>query len=616
MASTLPAANSSCCAPSCDEVQSIQVPGAAGAAGSNGTNGTDGVDAYTTFTVAFTMPAELGSAVATVGDTSWIAVNQILYAARADGSVVGYFQATAIGGATSVTLKNLEDTTSGVYSGNSAPATTFNIGSKLTPGGLQGPNGTTSGAAGGDLKGNYPNPLISVANTKGSIPVGNGTDTTAVAVGTDGHMISADAAAANGIKWTQTQPITGAANVADNRIPRLDGTTGLPIPLQSSLVTIADTGSITADGTGGNARGSGATDLQVSRANATEVASGLLSTITGGENNTASGTESFVGGGDGNVAGSGARAVAVGGSDNTASGQESFVGGGQNHVASGTQSAIGGGDGNTASGEESFIGGGLTGVASGARSVVAGGDRNQAIGTEAFVGSGELNVANANHSVIGGGESNNIAVAAVNGVIAGGTSNAATADHSTISGGSLSTASGNYSTIGGGSLNVASGNYSTVPGGILGAATHYGEIAHASGFFAASGDAQASEFVWRRATTDATPSELFLDGASLRATIPTNTTWAFHLHTVARDSNAATAESAAWEVKGVISNDNGTTSLVAAVTSVTLADDTGGTWVHAVTADDPNDSLIITVTGEAGRNIRWVCHGRVVQVTY
>lgn len=615
MASTLPSP-SQCCTPTCDEPQSIQVPGAAGAAGSNGTNGTDGVDAYTTFTVAFTMPAELASDTATVGDTSWIAVNQILYAARADGSVIGYFQATAVGGATSVTLKNLEDTASGVYTDNSAPGATFNIGSKLTPAGLQGPSGTTSGAAGGDLKGTYPNPLIAVANTKGSLPVGNGTDTTAVAVGTDGYMISADAAAANGIKWTQTQPITGTTDAADNRIPRLNGGTGLPIPLQSSLVEITDVGAIQTNGTGGNARGVGAVDLQVTRANATEVASGLLSTISGGNNNTASGEESFVGGGDGNIAGTGARATAVGGSDNTASGQESFIGGGQNHVASGTQSTIAGGDGNTASGEESFVGGGLTGVASGARATVAGGDRNQAVGIETFVGGGEQNVANGNHSVIGGGESNNIALAAVNGVIAGGTSNSATADHSTISGGSSSTASGDYSTVGGGTLNVASGNYSTVPGGRLGAASHYGEVAHASGFFAASGDAQTSELVLRRLTTDATPSELFLDGTSLRATIPTNTTWAFHLHTVARDLNGATAESAAWEVKGVISNDNGTTSLVAAVTSVTLADDTGGTWVHAVTADDLNDSLVVTVTGEAGRNIRWVCHIRTVQVTY
>lgn len=597
MASTLPAANSSCCAPSCDEVQSIQVPGAAGAAGSNGTNGTDGVDAYTTFTVAFTMPAELASDTATVGDTSWIAVNQILYAARADGSVIGYFQATAVGGATSVTLKNLEDTASGVYTDNSAPGATFNIGSKLTPAGLQGPSGTTSGAAGGDLKGTYPNPLIAVANTKGSLPVGNGTDTTAVAVGTDGYMISADATAANGIKWGQTQPITGTTDAADNRIPRLNGGTGLPIPLQSSLVEITDVGAIQTNGTGGNARGVGAVDLQVTRANATEVASGLLSTISGGNNNTASGEESFVGGGDGNIAGAGARATAVGGSDNTASGQESFIGGGQNHVASGTQSTIAGGDGNTASGEESFIGGGLTGVASGDRSVVCGGDRCQAVGTESVVCGGEQNVANGVHSVIVGGDDNNIAIAGTDSFIGGGNNNQVSATTNVISGGTF---------------NTTEGNYSTIPGGANAHAYLYGEVAHASGMFAASGDAQTMELLWRNATTDATPTELFLDGAALRAVLQADTSWIFSILLVARRSTGTVS---IYKSEGEISNVAGTVA-IAGVATTEINDGIGlPVTPVAVTADDPNNALIITCTGIAA-NIRWLAWGRIVSLTY
>jgi hypothetical protein len=133
--------------------------------------------------------------------------------------------------------------------------------------------------------------------------------------------------------------------------------------------------------------------------------------------------------------------------------------------------------------------------------------------------------------------------------------------------------------------------------------------------FAAVGDAQTMEFTLRKATTDGSAGEMFLDGSALRMTIPTNTTWVFKIHSVARDSNGATAESAAWETIGAISNDNGTTSLCAAVTQVEIVNDSA-LWTHVVTADNGNDALIITVTGEAARNIRWVTHVRAVQVTY
>ena len=55
--------------------------------------------------------------------------------------------------------------------------------------------------------------------------------------------------------------------------------------------------------TGGNARGSGAVDLQTSRTSNDQVASGGNSTITGGSKNKASGDLSFVGGGLENFAG-------------------------------------------------------------------------------------------------------------------------------------------------------------------------------------------------------------------------------------------------------------------------------------------------------------------------
>lgn len=582
MAAALPSIP--CCPPLCDDPQTVSVPGPAGESGQDGTNGTDGVSVFTTFTAIFTMPAADGasSAVATVGDTSWMVIGQKLYGSRVDGSVHAFLQVVAIGGATSVTLLNLENTATSAYLDNSDPGLTLSIGSVLMPAGIQGPAGVigASSAVGGDLKGTYPNLVfLNKPNALGDIIVGNGTDAQAVSKGANGTILGA-IAAAPGVGYQALIPITGGTNVDTNRVVRLSASTGLPIPLVASRFSIKDpggAGTVVADAetTVGNARGADAIDLQTSRNAITQVASGTESVLGGGRRNTAAATQSTIAGGDTNSILAGA--------------QESFIGGGMSNLIQ-------------ALGERAVIGGGDTNVISGPESVIAGGN---------------LNVVAATQSAIVGGDANNIAAACTESFIGGGNGNLITVNGAAvIAGGASNAVSGTYGAIGGGTLNQATGVGSCVPGGIGAVADKYGQLSHSGGSFAAAGDAQAMEFVLRRATMDATASELFLDGASARMTIPINTTWVFHILTTARDSNGATAESAAWEVKGVISNDNGATTLVAAVTSVTLADDTGGTWVHAVTADNGSDSLIITVTGEAARNVRWCSHVRAVQVTY
>lgn len=71
--------------------------------------------------------------------------------------------------------------------------------------------------------------------------------------------------------------------------------------------------------TNGNARGTGAVDLQTLRSSAAQVASGARSVVGGGEDNTASGFQSTIGGGYGN----------------TASGERSFIPGGARASTSG-----------------------------------------------------------------------------------------------------------------------------------------------------------------------------------------------------------------------------------------------------------------------------------------
>lgn len=133
--------------PTCNTVRLIAGP--RGTTGTPGTDGTDGVNAYTTLTANFTMPAELGTAVATVADTSWMTTGNTYYLQGA-----GWLQATAIGGATSVTLMNLEDAASDAYLANVAPGTIIALSSKLVAAGIQGPAGT-DGAGGAPTDATY-----------------------------------------------------------------------------------------------------------------------------------------------------------------------------------------------------------------------------------------------------------------------------------------------------------------------------------------------------------------------------------------------------------------------------------------------------------------------------
>jgi hypothetical protein len=581
MAGTLPSPNQ-CCSP-CDDIIIQQVPGPRGLAGEDGDDGADGANAFTTFTADFTIPAELGTDTAAVVDTSWMNISQKLYGARADGTVHAFFEITAIGGLTSVTLKNLEDTPTSAYIENSAPGSILNIGSKLMPAGIQGPAGTTIGAASGDLKGNYPAPKIGIGNTLGSSLWGNGTDTVAVPAGTNGHMLAYDSTDAEGVKSFKALPITGDTDLADNRILRADGATGLPTPAQPSKVTITDNGAVRADGSGGNARGVDAVDLQVSRSAATQVASGQGSTISGGLNNTASGDASVI----------------AGGSTNEASNSFSSVGGGLSNVASDLYCTVGGGRLNVAAGEESVVAGGFqntAGTGANDRAAVVGGDTNSATGQESFIGGGNANTATATQSAVVGGDGND-----------------ATGTESFIGGGGGNVASGTDAAIAGGQDNVASANYSAVPGGLRASAGLYGQVAHASGQFATAGDAQASDLVMRNATTDATPTELYLDGSSTRCIVPTSKSWMFQIMLVARKDNGLDS---IYKSEGVIRNNAGTTS-VNAVTTTEIYDGIGLPATPVVIdADDPNDSLRITVTGVAATNVRWVASIRLVEVSY
>lgn len=199
--------------------------------------------------------------------------------------------------------------------------------------------------------------------------------------------------------------------------------------------------------------------------------------------------------------------------------------------------------------------------------------------------------------------------------VGGGDGNTASGEHATVGGGGGNTASGDDATVGGGWLNYAGADGATVPGGYWATATHYGEMAYASGRFTNSGDAQTSIYVLRRTSSGTTVTELFLDGSGERITIAAGRTLTFDILVVGREND--NGESAGYHIVGVIERVGDTTALIGSVVTLLEREDaTAADWGVTVDADDINDALRIQVQGGSGDSIRWVATVRTVEVAW
>ena len=333
-----------------------------------------------------------------------------------------------------------------------------------------------------------------------------------------------------------------------------------------------------------------------------------------GNNITSTGQENVIQGGDGNqITGAASRAAVVGGVSNTASATEAFIGGGDGNTVTGTEAGIVGGNSNTASATDAFIGGGNTNSVTAARGAIIGGLANTVqTGANAGIVAGEDNVASGSRSFIGGGSTN--AASATNAAVLAGEDNAASALNSAVLAGSDNTASGSRSAVLAGQFNQASGAGAVATGNSANASKD-GQFAHSAGGFAAVGDAQSSRMVVRNVTTNSSQTELYIDGsaATKRMSIVSDTAWAFNILLVARRTDADN-ESAAYQILGCIDNNAGTTALVGTITKSVIAEDNAG-WDVTAEADNTNDALVVKVTGENSKTIRWVASVWLTEVT-
>lgn len=352
--------------------------------------------------------------------------------------------------------------------------------------------------------------------------------------------------------------------------------------------------------TGGNKRGANAVDLQTIRSTVFQVASGAQSVVTGGSDNRASGQYSSVLGGSSNHS-AGAESTTVGGTANTSSGTRSTIVGGLSNSCQRQDAFIGGGQSNiiSTSGTHQVIAGGQSNIASASHAAIAGGIQNTSSGLQSFVGGGTVNVASGSTAVICGGDSNT----------ASGTS-------AIVLGGFGNNASQNYSTILGGQSNTASQSY-TVASGFRSVADTYGMRSHASGRFAANGDAQVQEMVVRAQSTSSAQVELTADAAAWSTSntmqVPTDGALAFDILMVARRADANN-ECAAWTIRGCIDNNAGTVAFVGTPTTTSLGDDSAGAWSVAADTEAGSVRLRVLAVGQTGKTINWVAHIRATRV--
>jgi hypothetical protein len=132
------------------------------------------------------------------------------------------------------------------------------------------------------------------------------------------------------------------------------------------------------------------------------------------------------------------------------------------------------------------------------------------------------------------------------------------------------------------------------------------------------GAAESPTQVLKFTTTTAVQAELTKDGAapgaSNRIFVPTDSSKLYVVELLARRTDADN-EAAAWEFKGGISNNAGTTALDGLVIKTTIHNSNPAAWDADIAADNTNDSLRVLVTGQAGKTISWRANVRLVEIT-
>lgn len=123
------------------------------------------------------------------------------------------------------------------------------------------------------------------------------------------------------------------------------------------------------------------------------------------------------------------------------------------------------------------------------------------------------------------------------------------------------------------------------------------------------GDCQSTEIIAGIITTGSAIQEVLLYD-NQKIYIPSDTAYKFHIETIALQTTGSAGlvgDCYSEDVYGLITNINGTTKIIGQPNITNIFDSQNPTvWTVDVSADDVNDSLLIRVTGEANKTIKWV----------
>ena len=143
----------------------------------------------------------------------------------------------------------------------------------------------------------------------------------------------------------------------------------------------------------------------------------------------------------------------------------------------------------------------------------------------------------------------------------------------------------------------------------------YGQKSYANGKFTNTGDAQHGVYVLRNITTDATSTELFLDGVSLPLVLPLNSVVSFSIIVAAKRTDSS-GGGAGYQFDGVaIKGSTNGSVMIIGTPSKTILGETNTPWDITLTANPSNGSLKILATGETSKTIRWVATVLTTEVT-
>lgn len=196
-------------------------------------------------------------------------------------------------------------------------------------------------------------------------------------------------------------------------------------------------------------------------------------------------------------------------------------------------------------------------------------------------------------------------------VVVGGQDNQASATWSSVVGGVGNQATGFASSIIGGENNQATAQYGVILSGMWGLANKFGQQAQSPGRFSVQGDAQRSSLTAYGSTTNATPTDIFLDNGSARCTLANNQALRFTVDVIAKQVNST--NHASFRIEGtIVRGANAASTTLGATNKTTILN--GQSWDFNVSADTTNGALRLTATGAAATNIRWVASIDLVEV--